>query len=143
MGQHKLREQLPRFKQYYRFPLSIDEYCGNVIAQPDNSGYMRAFDWVGNEWISEFPIGGDLGEQLADQIVRYLNCKTEYRPDFIWSADPSGDPTIICMNGVPCIEIRGWSDLTSPACWGLDSKTAASVQDEFRDWIINKLNGNE
>lgn len=139
MGQHK--KLTGTFKDYYQFPLSIDEFSGNVIAQPDNSGYMMAWDWIDNEWIDEYPIGGRKGEQLADHIVRFLNGETDYKPDFIWSKDPSGDPTIICINGVPCMEIRGWGSLTSDRCWGLEDKHAAKIQDEFRDWIIDKLNG--
>lgn len=139
MGQHK--KLTGTFKDYYRFPLSIDEFSGNVLAQPDKAGYMMAWDWIDNEWIDEYPIGGRKGEQLADHIVRFLNGKTDYKPDFIWSKDPSGDPTIICINGVPCMEIRGWGSLTSDRCWGLEAKHAAKIQDEFRDWIIATLNG--
>jgi len=139
MGQAKAKHT-GTFKDYYRFPLMIDEYCGNIIAQPDKSGYMRAWDWIDNEWVSEYPIDGNRGEQLVDAILRFLNDKSDYRPVFNWSKDPNGDPTIICINGVPCIELRGWCNLTS--CWGLTSKHAAEVQDEFRDWIIDKLNGN-
>ena len=120
----------------------IDECCGNVIAQPDDSGYMMAWDWIGNEWIDEHPIDGQKGEQLANHIVRFLNGQTDDRPDFIWSKDPSGDPTIICMNDVPCIEIRGWSNLVVNVCYCLETKRAEEIQDEFRDWIIDKLNGN-
>lgn len=139
MGQSK-RKKTGTFKDYYRFPLMIDEYLGNVIAQPDKSGYMMAWDWVENEWISEYPVGDQRGAQLAEHIVRFLNGYTEYKPEFLWSRDPGGDPTIICMNGVPCMEIRGWGNLCSQ--WGLGHTKAAEIQDEFRDWIINKLNGN-
>lgn len=136
MGQAK--KKTGTFKDYYRFPLMIDEYCGNVIAQPDKSGYMRAWDWIDNEFIDEYPIDGRKGTQLADHIVRYLNGQTDYKPDFLWSKDPLGDPTIICMNGLPCIEIRGWGNLRS--CWSLGPTEAARVQDEFADWLIEKLN---
>lgn len=139
MGQAK--KKTGTFKDYYRFPLMIDEYCGNVIAQPDKSGYMMAFDWIENEWIDEYPIGGRKGEQLAISIINFLNDESDYKPDFLWSTDPGGDPTIICMNGVPCMEIRGWSNLCSDNCWGLHHEHAAQIQDEFRDWIIDKLNG--
>lgn len=137
----QVKNKIGAFKEYYRFPLMIDEYCGNVIAQPDKSGYMKAFDWIGNEFICEYPIEGQRGDKLAEAIVKYLNDESDYRPDFIWSKDPAGDPTIICMNGVHCIEIRGWGNLTSDICCGLEPKYAAKIQDEFRDWIIDKLNG--
>lgn len=140
MIQHK--KSTCTFKDYYKFPLMIDECCGNVIAQPDDSGYMMAWDWIGNEWIDENPIDGQKGEKLANNIVRFLNGQTDDRPNFLWSKDPSGDPTIICMNGVPCIEIRGWSNLVVNVCHCLETKRAEEIQDEFRDWIIDKLNGN-
>ena len=139
MGQAK--KKTGNFKDYYRFPLMIDEYSGNVIAQPDKSGYMMAFDWIGNEFICEYPVKGQRGDKLAEAIIKCLNEESEDRPDFLWSKDITGDPTIICMNGVPCIEMRGWSNLTSDVCWGLEPKCAAKIQDEFRDWIIDKLNG--
>lgn len=36
--------------------------------------------------------------------------------------------------------VRGWGHLTSPSCLGLSSEEASAVQDDFIDYILDKLN---
>lgn len=128
-----------KWDEFYKFPLMIDEYGGNVIAQPGKMGYRWAFDWIGNEWICEYPIGGQKGEMLAQHIVDVLNNKTDYIPIFHWTKDEE-DPCVIRMNDQPCICIRGWGELTGTGALNLSHDEAAKIQDDFRDFIINKLN---
>lgn len=128
------------WNEFYKFPLMIDEYGGNVIAQPGKLGYRWAFDWIGNDYISEFPIDGQRGEQLAAAIVSYLNGESEYKPDYTWTRDEE-DPCVICINGQQCICIRGWGELTGTGGYHLSEDEAAKIQDDFRDFIIAKLNG--
>lgn len=128
-----------KWNEFYKFPLMIDDYCGNVIAQPGESGYRFAFDWIKNDYISEYPIRGQRGEQLVSDIVAYLNGESEYRPDYTWTVDEK-DPIVICINGQPCICIRGWGELTGIGAYHLTVEEAEKIQDDFRDFIINKLN---
>lgn len=127
------------WQEFYKFPLMIDEYGGNVIAQPGDMGYRWAFDWEPNSHIAEYPLGGARGEELAKQIVETLNGSDDYTFDFSWSIDPE-DPTIIKMDDEPCMCIRGWGELTGTGALHLPSDQAAKIQDDFRDYIINRLN---
>ena len=93
----------------------VDEYCGNVIAQPDKSGYMKAFDWIGNEFICEYPIEGQRGNKLAEAIVKYLNDESDYRPDFLWSKDPAGD--LMTKIGKRTYSLRKWHGISHIWRW--------------------------
>ena len=130
------------WQDFYKFPLMKDEYSGNVIAQPGKIGYRMAWDWISNTHICEYPIGGQRGEQLSDAIVRYVNGESDYRPDYTWTKDED-DPVVICMNGEPCMCIRGWGELCGTGALHLPSSEAAKIQDDFIVFLINKLNGND
>lgn len=127
------------WQEFYKFPLMKDEYCGNVIAQPSEMGYRMAWDWIENSYIAEYPIRGQRGEQLSDAIIRYVNGESDYRPNFVWSKDKD-DPVVICMNGEPCMCIRGWGELCSTGALHLTNNEATKIQDDFIDFLINKLN---
>lgn len=127
------------WQEFYKFPLMKDEYCGNVIAQPGEMGYRMAWDWIENSYIAEYPIRGQRGEQLSDAIIRYVNGESDYRPDCVWSKDKD-DPVVICMNGEPCMCIRGWGELCGAGALHLSNNEATKIQDDFIDFLINKLN---
>lgn len=127
------------WNDFYKAPFSLDEGCGRVIAQPNP--YTRdtwAWDWIDNQYISEYPIENYRGADLAEGILRYINGESEYRPDFKWSKD---DNSIIYINGEPCIEIRGWGCLTGVGGYNLSNEDACKIQNDFADFLVNKLNG--
>lgn len=126
------------WNEFFKFPLMIDEHGGWVIAQPGKLGYRWAWDWIENDFICEYPIGVNRGSALAKNIVSFVNGETDKRPDYIWSADEY-DPCVICINGQPCMEIRSWGELTGGL--HLSQQEAAKIQDDFKNFIINKLNG--
>lgn len=127
------------WSDFYKLPLKIDEGTGIVIAQPTQyTNHTWAWDWIDNEFISECPVGSGRGASFANAIISYINGTSEWRPNCLWSPDPSGEPTVICMNGIPCIDIRGFGDLIG--CCKLSYEEAAKIQNDFRDWIIEKLN---
>ena len=37
--------------EFFKFPLSIDENGGWVVAQPGDMGYRWAWDWIKNDFI--------------------------------------------------------------------------------------------
>ena len=133
---------MEEFKKYYKFPLVIDENDGNVISdyRVTDSEYIQCFDWISCSQISKNPISGRKGEVLAEHLVNVINGNTDYIPKFKWEADKE-NLTVINMDGEPCIQVRGWGMLRSKC--GLDVDEAIKIQDDFKEYIINKLNGND
>ncbi len=117
------------FKEVYKFPLKVDEYCP-IITWTDNK--QRAFDWC-------VDVSPEKQQELIDMIngtkQRQFKYKFYREGIKIYSENP-------IFKGKPILLIRGWGYLTSIGGLHLDVNTAAQIQDEFGDYIVEQLNKN-
>ena len=117
------------FKDYYKFPLVTYDFDISYIWTQDNE---MAFNYLYRKC-------NDEEFQIRDHLVSIINGDKQGTFDNVEIS--KHDPTVIVIDEVPSIMIRGWGMLTSPNSFNLSHKEAARVQDEFRDYIINKLKG--
>jgi hypothetical protein len=92
-------------------------------------------------WSLDFVRTTDLGEFLQDRIVKALNSEEHkgfYPEDDIEYLGTLGDAEIL-YQGNPIMKIRGWGHLTGIGGLNLDTEKAAKIQDDFGEWIVEKL----
>lgn len=116
------------FKEVYKFPLKVDEYCPIITWTADN---QRAFDWC-------VDVSPEKQQELIDTIndTKQHQFKHKfYREGIkIYSDNP-------IFKG-PILRIRGWGYLTGIGGLHLNSEEAIRIQDEFGDYIVEQLNKN-
>jgi hypothetical protein len=124
------------FKNYFKFPLKMWECMDIKVFTDDNK---MAFDWMINATreVKQTLIDVINGTTLAKQA----NPKKFWHDSgIIWcrflSGENEGKEIKICR-------IRGWGGLTGVGGYNLDSKTAAKIQDDFAEYCVKMLNGNE
>lgn len=118
------------FRNYYKLPLKVDEYCPFYIMTSDNEmalNYLNETNIELNETSEIYDIVGVINGYINDNFESNIS--------------NVGDD-IIDINGVPTLMIRGWGNLISSGGHNLTYEEAIEVQNSFRDWIINRLNGN-
>ena len=49
----------------------------------------------------------------------------------------------IKLDGQPMLLLRGWGHLTGCGALNLPPDQAAKIQDDFANWVVNKLKGTE
>ena len=117
------------FKEVYKFPLKVDEYCPIITWTADK---QRAFDWC-------VDVSSEKQQELIDMIngTKQHQFKHKfYREDIeIYSENP-------IFKGEPILLIRGWGYLTGPGGLHLSQEEAIRIQDEFGDYIVEQLNKN-
>ena len=120
----------------YRLPLHLDEYC------------MYAWDADGNMALGVFNLvcdkNGDFAsgeKERINHIIDIINgeCPTDYEAK--WTT--GDDVTEIYYDGKFQFLIRGWGYLTGCGGLNLPEDLAAKIQDEFIEYILDKLNGKE
>lgn len=118
------------FKDVYKFPLKVDEYCDIITWTADK---QRAFDWCVNIPLCK-----------KQELINVLNNPTQhlfikhkfYREGIeIYSENP-------IFKGESVLLIRGWGYLTGIGGLHLSSEEAIRIQDEFGDYIVEQLNKN-
>lgn len=118
------------FKDCYKLPLSVDEYCSIITWTADNK---RAFDWCVN-------ISPEKQQELIDMLngTKQHQFKYKFYRDGIeiYSENPK-------FNGKPILMIRGWGYLTGIGGLHLSQEEAIKIQDEFGDYIVEQLNKDE
>ena len=117
------------FKDVYKFPLKVDEYCPTITWTADK---QRAFDWCIN-------MNSKNQQELIDVIngTKSLKFKHKfYRKGIeIYSNNP-------IFNEKPILLIRGWGHLIGIGGLHLSEEEAIRIQDEFGDYIVEQLNKN-
>lgn len=117
------------FKDCYKLPLSVDEYCPIITWTADNK---RAFDWCVN-------ISPEKQQELINKIndTKQHQFKYKFYRDGIeiYSENPK-------FNGKPILMIRGWGYLTGIGGLHLSQEEAIQIQDEFGNYIVEQLNKN-
>jgi hypothetical protein len=117
------------FKEVYKFPLKVDEYCPIITWTADK---QRAFDWC-----------VDISLEKQQELIDIINGTKQYqfkykfyREDIeIYSENP-------IFKGEPVLLIRGWGYLTGVGGLHLSQEEAIKIQDEFGDYIVEQLNKN-
>lgn len=118
------------FKDVYKFPLKVDEYCPIITWTADK---QRAFDWLIKATLEQ-------KQQLVD-VINGTNSDKKFKHQFyrdgihIYSKAPE-------LKEVPILRIRGWGHLTGTGGLHLPDEEAIRIQDEFGDYIVEQLNKN-
>jgi hypothetical protein len=118
------------FKDVYKFPLKVDDYCPIITWTADK---QRAFDWC-----------VDISLEKQQELIDVLNGAKQhqfkykfYREDIeIYSENP-------IFKGKPVLCIRGWGYLTGPGGLHLSAEEAIKIQNDFGDYIVEQLNKDE
>ena len=134
------KKQYPEFvpknwTDCYKMPLHLDKYGvfawdaeGNMAL----SGFKRKFD--------ERQIYLPEERERIKHIIDVINgdCPSDFNPGWKLSDIES---CAINYNGEYQFLVRGWGHLTGCGGLNLPEDLAAKIQDEFIDYIINRLNG--
>lgn len=114
------------FKKYFKFPLhAVNDFMINT-----NDGH-RAFDLLVK-----------LGSGQLGKILTLLNDENAIIP--IRSSHKYGYSNgRINIDGKRFLNIRGWGMLTGVGSYNLSADDAIRIQDEFAEYIINRLKCNE
>ncbi len=100
--------------------------CGYVYDAKGNFCFQFTFD-TGNY---------EKNEEVQQEIINILNDKTDKK---IIKKLKIVDGYKIYMEDKPFIMIRGWGRLTGMCAFHLDHDVARKIQDDFAEWILNKL----
>lgn len=121
---------MENFKNYFKFPLKYLEDHFMSEAMVFTSDSHRAFDFLFD----------DNGSGLKKDIVKVLNgekvhpsVKSRLGTNFEY------DKGLLTVDSSRILVIRGWGYLTGIGALNLDSTLAAEIQDEFGEYILNKL----
>lgn len=122
------------FQEFYKFPLKLDSYVNDIVWTENNE---RAFDFSEENILSDC-----LRKSFVDFInTDVLNGSTKdfkilvkhfiYENSYIW---------YINNNNIAkeFLSIRGWGGLTGGL--NLSEEKARKIQDDFGQYITNKLN---
>lgn len=136
------KKQYPEFvpknwKDCYKMPLHLDKYGvfawdaeGNMAL----SGFKRKFDERGDYLPEE--------RERIKHIIDVINgdCPSDFNPGWKLSDE---ERCAINYNGEYQFLVRGWGHLIGCGGLNLPGDLAAKIQDEFIDYIINRLNGEQ
>ena len=118
------------FKNYYKFPLKMDDDFTIKVFTQDN---RMAFDWT----LPTSKRYDNIKKQLLNKI-NGLECTLPYIPEHyadeidIMYKHPDGDKRIAV--------VRGWGMLTGTGGYNLDTDKAAEIQDAFAQYIVDMIN---
>ena len=107
------------WKDYYKLPLKLDEWCGYVWDE-DNTNAIC--------------FGDDVKEEFQSDLIDCLNGKQNFMIDGLTY---KGCDFFINDNYMFCV--RGWGYLTGAGACNLSIKEATRIQDGFIEHIFNKL----
>jgi hypothetical protein len=125
--------------EFYRQPFKQDKYSGWVYDARNNFVFQfdeeKEFDEKGNYLPGV--------KELREIVIFSLNALDfDPIPGLDLSVNPK-DPIEILNHGKLFITIRGWGNLTGIGGHHFDGEKASKIQDNFRDWLIYKLQKNE
>lgn len=113
--------------EFYKKPFETD-WCGLYIHDADYQ--------ITAMFLMSTP------QKIKEKIIRALNSEGRIPNRARLTVDPN-DSGIILNRGKKFIRIRGWGNLTGVGGHNLPAEEAARIQDNFRDWIIWKLELNK
>lgn len=104
------------WEEVYKLPFYNDDNCPIYVKDAKNRTVFNKADAEASE--------------LVEKLNGFSDKKFNATRDGIW----------ICVDGVRRLMIRGWGRLTGLNAYCLHGTDAAKLQDEFGDWVVNKLN---
>ena len=121
------------FKDYYQFPLYIDDVIPFKAWCGINPKHM-AYDVL--QW--------NLSPALYQELVDIINGNMPVTKSKEWSK-PDKYINKVCDiyafgSEKPIIRVRGWGTLTGAGGFHLDETTAEQIQDDFINYILERLN---
>ena len=116
------------FKDVYKLPLKVDDYCPIITWTADK---QRAFDWC-----------VDVSPKKQQELIDMINGTKQHQFKYKFYQEGieiySDNPT---FKG-PILRIRGWGYLTGIGGLHLSQEEAIKIQNEFGDYIVEQLNKN-
>ena len=133
-------KQIPNFNEVYKFPLRADKYLPSMVWTADGNS---AFDFVTGT-NDDIEVDEFITLETANKYLDVINGKQKsqftetfvYEDSYIYYKDDNEDLH-------PVISIRGWGHLISPGGLNLSVEDAIKVQDDFGNYIVEKLNDNQ
>ena len=107
------------FKDIYKLPLKKDEHSSTYI-------------WSNNN-VMTFTVLTD-NDKLITDVINKINDNNNI--SFNNVKHESGR---IFIDNTPILLIRGWGHLIGQAALKLNHKKAAQIQDDFAEFVVNKL----
>ena len=120
------------FEKYYPGPYRVDDSSGWVIGTPEDGTYIHCFDWEDSSFTNKYE-----PTEIQKLWLRKINGEDIILPSKHEFTASDDDPCIIECDGEPIIYVRGWGMLHGS--YKLSEVQAAKIQDEFRDFIINRV----
>lgn len=112
------------FKDVYQLPLRIDEFCPIYVFSENN---VTAFNIITED------------ADLISEILEIINGNSKKKI----SNNVAFEDGYILIDREPVLLVRGWGYLTGSGGLNLPSEKAAKIQDDFADWVVNRLKGIE
>ena len=121
------------FEKYYPGPYRFDDSSGWVIGTPEDGTYIHCFDWEDSSFTDKYE-----PTEIQELWLRKINGEDVVLPSKHEFTTSDNDPCIIECDGESIIYVRGWGMLHGS--YKLSEAQAIKIQDEFRDFIIDRLN---
>jgi hypothetical protein len=120
---------------FYKRPLVKDEYSDWVYDSKSN--FVFQFELKNFDKFRKRILG--VSELIKEVIFSLNSLNHEPIEKLSLSVNPN-NPIEILNHGELFITIRGWGNLTGTGGYNFDEEKAFKIQDDFRDWVIEKLN---
>jgi hypothetical protein len=118
------------FTDFYKPPFKLDDYDECIVWMGDEE---RGLTWAA-DFASDWSEGHGFDLELKKGIVECLNGN---KKGFIDKQRLKVGDVDLYLDGQLLMWARGWGELTSPNCLGLDGDSAAKLQDQFIEHIYN------
>lgn len=117
------------FKDIFKAPYSTDDYGLYVFDKEDNICLDYYSDRI------------DYNPDITKQLCSLLNGESDTFEHKIKEYVKNANDCFIILENSDVITVRGWGYLTGVL--KLSNKDAAKIQDDFLDWVINKIKENQ
>ena len=125
---------MKEFEKYYPGPYKIDDSCGWVIGSPEDGTYVLCFEWEDSSFTNKYE-----ATEMQKLWMRKINGEDVLLSSKHTFTASDDDPCLIECDDEPIICMRGWGMLCG--FYKLPKEEAAKIQDEFKYFIIDRLNG--
>ena len=110
------------FKDVYRAPFHICEFCPIYMFSANN---VTAFNVI----TDDIDVISDILEIINGNSKKNMSDNVTFEDGYI------------LIDGEHVLRVRGWGHLTGCGALNLPVEKAAKIQDDFANWVVNKLKG--